>query len=281
MIADLLPRYDEAHGKDGTFEILRSIMIDGHEVAWMKYSGTILFDMLELGREGQAFDDYRLYCECDFTEGVGWKIDEKHGVVGLSHEGRCIRFQAAIDLRVRELRNEYYALFDVHYGMGAYGLTQHIDEIVADLIERDKRGEFVAESGSGAHFYGGHFYIETLARILGTHQPVILKDIRRLMKEHKIALEGFVVQEYRTPPEPRWDESFSYEQDGYVVKGYLPAHSKMRQDFKLDLYDVDGKLINTDYLSLNHPVLFGPDGEDVMLAQDKCVEMVNSALQNS
>jgi hypothetical protein len=279
MIADLLPRYYEAHGRNDTYETLRSIMIDGHEVAWMKYTFILTNNVPGIGRKGKPIETFGLYCECYFTEEVGWKTDEKFGVVGLSGKDHCIRFETAIDLRIRELREEYYALFDVHRGMGSYGLVQHIDEMVTDLFERDKRGEFIAEGSNGAHFWGGHFYIGTLARILDIDMSFIHKHIRRLVTESKIALEGFVVQQYVEPPEPRWDESFSHEQDGYVVKGYLPGHSKMRQDFKLDLYDAQGSLVDTDYLPLNHPTLFGPDGEDVMLAQDKCVEMINSALR--
>ena len=281
MITDLLPRYNEAHGNKGTYEILRSIFIDGHEVAWMKYSGTIEADLSGLGREGQAFQDFRLYCECYFTEDIGWKIDKEYGVVGIGGQESCIFFEAALDLRIRELRNEYLAKFNVERGLGSYGLLQYIEEIVTDLFERDSRGEFIAEGGGGAHFYGGHFYLQTLAKIFDIDHSFMFDDIDRLQAEKKITLDGSVVKKYTEPPKPKWQETSIYKQDGYMVRASLPTHSAMRQDYRLDLYDSSGSLVNTEYLQLSHQPHFGPDIEDVLAVEEKCVEMINKALQKS
>src|SRR4051812_8619519 len=80
LINDLLPRYYETHGDNPRYETVRSIMIDGHEVAWVKYTGNVASDTVE----DQDYTGHELCCACKFTEDVGWRQEPDGRTVGLS-----------------------------------------------------------------------------------------------------------------------------------------------------------------------------------------------------
>ena len=266
MIKDLLPAYYVAHGSDPQYSSLRSIVIDSHEVAWMEFKGKT--------EDGKPYDGCSLYCECNFKEGVGWqKEDDK--VCSLDGPRNCLFRKTAVHLRRLELQQEYLKRF----GGDTFFLIQHIPEIVADLIQKAKAGEFL-EDGNGAAFWGGYFYLQTLAEIVDLPMSEIWKEAGRLVKNKKINLEGAVVQDYQDPPLSEWDEVLEGEFDDWVGIASLPRHRTMPREWKLEVKNPAGKLVRTKKLSLIHDPVFGPDVSDVARAKAKLLELIRSAKRN-
>lgn len=258
MITDFLPTYYEAMGSNPTYTILRSIVVDGHEVAWMRFEGTVTIE----GKDN-PYAGNMLRCECDFKKGVGWQL-YKGKPYGIGrHEETCLPRQAAMHLRQLELRSEYLRRFKkTTYGDVSF-LPQLTDKIVRDLIKKAKAGEFIGEDGNGAEFWGGYFYLQTLAGILDQPMRDIWEEVDKLVTQKKISLEGAVVQKYRKPPAPTWEEWFRIEDDGVIGIASLPTHSKMQQVWKLEIYAPDGTRQQEGTLPLSYSPDFGPDIDDV------------------
>lgn len=176
MIAELMQRYSEAHAVRPTYEIRRLIPIDGHEVAWM--------------RRTNGAKRYGLYCECYFTEGVGWRMDDDYGVMGMAGRDDYIYYKTAIDLRRRELHKQYAERFLGRRTAKSADLVPYLDEIVADLLERGQRGEFIGEAGQ---MWGGHFYAQTLAQILGVGDAYLVPRVEEMRTGGKITLVGSTI----------------------------------------------------------------------------------------
>ena len=208
MIAELLPRYYELTGDDLGYAIVRSIVIDGHEVAVAEITGTIAVDVMEQGREGQEFRERRLVCECDFTPGVGFEVVDGevvriNGQSGTDVVQRCLYRQAALHLIHLELRQAYLdryrpkasgPAFDSVLG-SEFALLRHTGDIILDLMDKVKHGA-VIEDGSSAPFWGGYFYLQTVAAITDQFVGHMWEHAFRLAKEKLIGLEGAVVQDY-------------------------------------------------------------------------------------
>lgn len=195
--AELLPRYYEAYGTNPTYEVEQSMPVDGHDVAWMRYQGEVVYDMTGKGQEGTAYTGCALYCACKFTEGVGWRIDETNGTpVGLIGGDECAKKEQAVHLRHLELRREYQ-----EKGLLARPSENNpeaLQAIMLDLIAKREAGEFL-EGSSGAEFWGGHYYLQTVGEITGLAMKHIWPAVDQLRAEKRIRLEGMVVQTYREP----------------------------------------------------------------------------------
>src|SRR5687767_9819934 len=108
MIADHLPRYYEAMGNDPVYTVEQSFVFDAHEVAWMRFEGIADTYDDDGQKDGtRRYSGHGLYCECDFKEGVGWKVDEKYGAVTLDGKSRCKARAMAIAQRYARLRIYY------------------------------------------------------------------------------------------------------------------------------------------------------------------------------
>lgn len=196
-IEELLLRYYEAHGTNPAYEVERSITIDGHEVAWLRYQGQVQYDITGRGREGQPYEGHALHCACHFKEGVGWEMDERFGgPVGLTAGDGCAKKEAALYLRRLELRRSYEerGMLD---DLKRYE-PETIKAIMLDLIAKREADEFV-EATNGAEFWGGHYYLQTVAEVLDVPMEYIWKATHQLQAEKRIRLEGMVVQTYREP----------------------------------------------------------------------------------
>lgn len=265
-----MARYYEANGTNPTYEIIRSFVIDGHEVAWMKFSGTVTFDIMGQGREGQSYDGHALYCECTFTENVGWKVENGQRYT-LQGKDNCPVRKHVQELRYQELHAEYV---QVH----GESLIEHVSEIVDDLKKKARDGEFI-EDGNGASFWGGYFYLQSLAAILGIPTREIWDIAEKLESEKKITLEGAVVRDYSEPPAPRWVDGITVEDDGWVGRALLPAHSRMVQEWKLEVLTPEGTPAyeNLAGLPMNYSPDFGIDADDFMEAESKLHELIAQA----
>jgi hypothetical protein len=276
MIADLLSEYYERYEHNLRYDVLRSIVIDGHEVAWMSYIGTVRFDITGGGREGEPFTGRTMMCECDFTEGIGWNIDEdgRHYTVnGQGAETTCLIRQAALHLRHLELRREYEGRFVNGSGDFFSGLKDYLREITLDLIEKGQAGEWL-ESNDGAATYGGYFYLQTLATITGEYMGHLWEDMYLLMEEKLIEIDGTVVKSYTKPPPPKWEECVRVEDDGWVGIAELPGHRRMAQEWKFTVLNPAGKeAVHAPGKRLLHDPVFGPAIEDVERAKQELVKL--------
>ncbi len=190
MINDLLPRYYEAHSDDDTrYTTIQGEVIRGHEVAWMECRGTIICG----DKSGETFTTRLIFCECCFTEGVGWEIDTKYGVAGVSDRGRCLPRRIFLRQRHAELRKEFLRRF-------GRPIRKHIPEIIFAMIEKVKALEFVEDS-NGAKLWSGFFYLQTVASIVNkTRSLQGIKDIAlQMVYQKKINLNGNVVTDYHEP----------------------------------------------------------------------------------
>ena len=279
-IEELLSLYYEANGEDLRYKIVRSMPIDGHDVAWMKFTGEVVADITGQGREGEPFEGYCLGCACEFTEGVGWKVENGQRY-NLDGKEKCLPRQTAVYLRQLELQQEYLERFKSNdpWKTGIYHLKEHAPEIILDLIEKEKAGEFIAEDNGGASFWGGHFYLQTVAKILDIEMKDMWPIAHQMIADKQIQLEGAVVQTYFAPPEPSWNEYGRFEVDGWTGIASLPSHSKMPQEWKFTILDEKGEEVEIEVSTerLTHAPTFGPDVEDVAGAEQKIRELIQQA----
>lgn len=276
MIKDLLPAYYAAYGTDPSYTVIRSIVISGHEAAWMELKGTVQFDITGRGREGEPYVAHGFYCECDFAEGVGWKKDGD-SVVTLMGPEKCLCRKAAMHLRHLELRQEYLERYKEEGG-DYFALRRHVPDIIIDLIEKVKAGEFV-EDGSGAEFWGGYFYLQTVARITDQFLGHLWEDVHRLCTEKKISLDGAVITPYREPPPPLWVEALRIEDAGWVGIASVPGHRWMALEARLEVLKPDDTPAyeHIPGLSLMHAPEFGIDAEDLYRIEEKLVKLIEQA----
>jgi hypothetical protein len=282
LIEELLPRYYETHGTNPRFEIDRSIIIDGHEVAWMTYEGEVAFDITGEGKEGKPYKGHELYCACKFTEGVGWRIEENGQPIGLMSGDKCLPKEAALYLRQLELREEYKARN--MFGRWDHPGEEEVEAIMFDLMDKAQAEEFL-ESTSGARFWGGYYYLQTVAAITDLPMKRVWEIAYKMQDAKKIGLEGAVVQPYREPNQPIWKPHTTLEQDGLQVVASLPAHSKMPQTWQFEVYEqgAEGEEparleIDIPQAPLFHQSDFGPDVEDVARAEARMAKILEEEL---
>lgn len=274
MIADLLPEFYKRYKNDIRYDVLRSVVIDGHEVAWMEYTDTVQVVPTGEGREGKPFSGRIMKCECDFTEGVGWSIDEKgqrrRNTVNVE---ACLIRRAALHLRHLELRQEYMERFVKNDPGNFFGLKGSIREITLDLIKKGQSGEWL-EAHDGARMYGGYFYMQTLASIVGEFMGHLWEDMYPLMEEKLIEIDGAIVKSYTQPPPPMWEECIRIEDNAWVGIALLPGHRRMAQEWKFQVFNPAGEeAIRSPGSRLLHDPVFGPDVEDVERAKQRLMEL--------
>lgn len=270
MIADLFSKYYAVHGTNPTYTAIRIITVDSHYVAWMEFTGRTV-----IGGE-ESYTGRDLYCQCYFTEGVGWKVEDGK-VYRLLDPEDCLYRKAALHLRHLELRREYLKRFKILKG-DSFALHRKVEEIILDLIGKVKAGEFV-ESGSGAAFWGGYFYLQTVADITDQFFGHLWEDVHRMVWDKKIGLEGVVIQPYRKPPPPVWEEFLKIEDEGWVGIAYLPGNRQIARQWKLKVLKPDGKPAYRFLpgLPLIYDPVFGPDISDAGRAQKELLRLIYEA----
>lgn len=275
-IADLLPRYYETHGNGLTYSIEWSQKIEGHQVAWLRYDGVIKQDVMGLDREGESFNGHELKCVCDFTEGIGWRTDEKYGVVTISSKDCEAKYEVAKQ-KYAELRQNY---IERGFLTGQSEITASEFEVVMmDMILKAKSGEFL-ESGNGAQSWGGYFYIQTLAKVLEIGEFDAFSFANVMIKDKKILLNGAIVQDYSDPPEPEWEPYMNLENNGYTVTASMPVHERMSQTWRFSVIDSFGESVEIDTPDeqMMYAPVFGPDVDDVERARAVMSQIASRAL---
>lgn len=281
-ISELLPRYYETH--DGVrYEIIRSIPVDGHEVAWMEYTINVETPTSKDETVLREVSGRELKCACDFAEGVGWGVYEDGRVYGrYQSNGSCLPKEAAMQLRQLELRREYLEKFPHDsFPMGdEYDLWDKVPEIIFDLIEKGKQGEWLSEGSSGAHDWGGYFYLQTVQEITGIPYDQLWDHVYKMQAEKQIQLEGMVVQEYSEPPAPQWVEYARLEYEGYTGIAKLPAHSRMPQHWEIVILAQNGRTIaeGIEGPVLTHSPDFGVDVDDAATVEAAIKSVIDGYL---
>lgn len=283
-IAELLPRYHETH-EGIRYETIRSIPVDGHEVAWMEYTVDVLTQISEDETVMREVSGRELKCACDFTEGIGWKVGEDGRVYGLyQSKNSCLPKEAAMQLRRLELRREYLEKFpEDSIPMGdEYDLWDKVPEVMMDMIEKGKAGEWLSEGGSGAHDWGGYFYLQTVQEITNIPFNQLWEHVYKMQADKQIQLEGMVVQEYTEPPEPQWEEYARFEYEGYIGIAKLPAHSRMPQYWEIVVLAQNGRTIaeGIEGPQLMHSPDFGVDVDDVATVEAAIKAVIDGYLWN-
>ncbi len=273
LIEDVLPRYYETHGERTRYEVERSIMIDQHEVAWLRYEGK--------NSQGESYTGHELQCTCHFTENVGWKMHKGGFPAGLIRADKCLKKEAALYLRHLEIREEYKER-DM-FGKWGHPNEEELEAIMLDLIEKAKADEFL-EGTTGAQSWGGYYYLQTVASIADVPMASIWKTTDKLIDDKQIQLEGNVVQPYTEPNPPSWEAHTSLQSGDLRIEAALPTHSKMPQTWQFEVYkkvgDTEEKIeIELPQEPLEHPILFGVDIDDTAHAKE-CMAKILEALQS-
>lgn len=271
MITDLLPEYYRLHENNPVYNILRSIIIDGHEVAWMEFTG-----VTGEGDKRGTYTGRALYCECNFTKGVGWDVGKGGKPHNLSGPDKCIKREAALRLRHLELRQEYLGRFNIAPG-DSFALHNKVEEIVLDLIKKAKAGEFL-EDGNGASFWGGYFYLQTLAAIVDPSMN-FWEAGKLLVKNKKISLEGAVVQDYQEPPLPEWEPFLDVKLGNWFGMASLPRFRQMPKEWRLYVMNPKGRIVCMEYLPLSFDPVFGPDVSDVENAKRMLLQLIQKEIE--
>lgn len=263
MIADLLPKYYRRYPVGLRYKVLQSFVIDGHEVAWMEYTGPII-----INDKHHSYTGRTMKCECDFAEGIGWRLDEKLQFRNLSGPNGCLKRQAALYLRHLELRQEYHQRFVEGDYTKLLGVEGCVREVTLDLIEKAKAGEWLEDrEWTGSH--GMYFFMHTVASITGIYIGHIWDDIYPLLNEKLFGLEGTIVTDYTEPPPEAWEEFVRVEgEDGRVGMAFLPAHRQMAQEWKFQVLNPSGQeALPASRVEIDHNPAYGPDIEDLKKAR--------------
>ena len=125
------------------YEILESVVIDGHEVAWMKCT-TYYPDNNDTSWPAAGlfdFGTYEMLCECSFAD--------RDRV--LEPQRDCVYYQAAAYLRILQFRRGYEDRFLANaVEHEVFGLGMFAQEIIMDLIERAEAHEWVIGAYPGS-----------------------------------------------------------------------------------------------------------------------------------
>lgn len=264
MIADYIDRYKEVFDTERQYEIVESFVINDHEVAWV-----------EIGDSGRD-----LMCECDFAENVGWNVDDQGECYTKSVGDKCLFKRTACYMRQQELRNYYEnQLPDARVWGGILG-DDEIAIVVRDLIARVKLGEFIGSGTiSAALFWGGYFYMQTLAAITGKYMGHLWEPIHKMWANQEISLEGAVICDYSKPHPPKWIERTCVEIDGWVGRASTPAHTEMALSWHYEVFRPNGSpaysLIPGD--PLNHSPEFRVHKDDLARAKKRLRRLIRQA----
>jgi hypothetical protein len=268
----LVPNYVAKTNSTHRYQIIRSFNMGGHEVAWVEITYFLNSD-----REQQTpLKMYRVMCDCDFIEGIGWNLDDKghlYTVHGRSAED-CTARPLVMAIRQQELRDHLEKAAgkpDVPSEKETVLYVVRAIEILASFAHYN----VMIEAGGGAEFWGGYFYLQTVQAILDVEWPQVHQAMAVLYRMKKFDLNGMVVVPYTTPPEPVWRHFDSIDVDGYTLKRSLPAHDRMPHTWKLAVYEKGSETpVQECELQIDQPLEWGVDIDDMSQSEAKLASML-------
>jgi len=278
MIEQLIPAYVEATKSNHSYEILRSFEFDGHEVAWVD---TTYYLNSDTDME-QPQHDYRVMCDCDFTEGIGWNLGENGSIYTVfgKNADACSYRPLALQQRRQELREHLEKVVGKNDNPSERESVLFIVKALEELVVIAKDHQMI-EVGTGAHFWGGYFYLQSIQEILDVEWKHVHMAMAVLYRMKKLNQNGMVVVPYTEPPAPKWGLMDSSEVDGYRLLRSLPTHERMPHVWKLAIHrkSDDAVLAEVD-LEIDYPLEFGVDQDDLIRSENKLKEML-AALTNT
>lgn len=252
MIIDLLPRYYAEYESNLRYTTIRSVIVDGHEVAWMEYAGHVEVE----GREDETFVGRTLHCECEFTHNVGWYLKDGHRFT-TDAKRTCKYKRVAMILRQRELEEELvdhggYARLRDRCLTDRAGVVADAKVLLLALADKGRAGEWVGEDGNGASFYGGFYYLQTAAEIMDEMPMDVMWDAaNELVAEGRIYIEGAIICDPREIVPPGEDglgqhmpvgDVAGVVEDGFRIKAWQPRYSYSPREFVVRAWPVgDGE----------------------------------------
>jgi hypothetical protein len=181
-LGELIHYYEEAQSGNTIWDPLRVIQVEDHAVAWFHYTGTRV--------DGTEYEGYQLECECKFTPGVGYRKDDKYGVVGIiGPHDHCFRKQAAQHLRYLEVRQ---ILMDQIEGPWKF---LQLEPSVLSLLQ------FRLDDPSFWYGDEGHvpfFYLQHVAAIIDRYVGHLWDEIRSMHDRKLITLNAAIISPYES-----------------------------------------------------------------------------------
>lgn len=272
MIIQLIPKYVEATRSNHTYRIIRSFIIDGHEVAWVEMTYYLHDDTDRLLPQ----KEYRVMCDCDFTEGIGWNLTETGQIFTVHGKdaSACTIRPLVMAKRHEELRTHLEKVIGKPENPSERETILFAVKAI-EVLAGFAQHHIMIEEGSGAHFWGGYFYLQTINKILGVDWPHIHMAMAVLYRMKKLNLNGMVVVPYTEPLPATWSQLDRMEVDEYVLTRSIPTHDRMPHTWKLAIYDKSSDtLLAESELHIDQPLEFGVDQDDLAQSETKLDEML-------
>lgn len=167
-------------GPGWTQEVVRLVLVDGHQVAWVSFH-------LQTPESAQSGAD--LLCDCDLAEARG----EQHAVIGVQglDPSRCRYRRAAQLLRCLELRDETIDPNDWH--------NERLPDQLVEIVRRGYAGEWVGQSSTDAMWLG------EIEAIFDLPAHTLRETAYALMQWRRLSLTGMVVSPWSQRFLPRDD----------------------------------------------------------------------------
>ncbi len=279
MIMQLVPAYVKATQSNHSYRVIRSFVVNGHEVAWVEVTYFLNSD----AAHNQPLQEYRVMCDCDFIEGIGWNIDgcgriyTVHGRDANACETRPV----VMEMRRQELQNHLERVADKPEDGDSKETVLYVVRAI-EVLATFAQHHVMIEAGTGAGFWGGYFYLQTVQQILDIEWPIIHTAMAVLYKREKLDLNGMVVIPYTTPPEPKWTTYDIVDIDKYSLKRCLPSHDRMPHAWKLSIYETSSNtLLQERQLQITQPLEWGVDIEDLAGSEAELKRMLLSLQDQS
>lgn len=208
----LYARYPESRS-DIRYEPARTLLIDGHEVYWLQW--WVPFG----GDKNNIHTGFQLSCECKFTEGVGYKVDENGRVSGLVGGDRCKYTEAALALRALELQEQYPEVNTSNWSPNHRPIDEIRLDVIQELRQRAKKGEWVCNRDSEM------VYLQSLARVIGTSMSTMWELATLAQQRGLFSVYGAFLKDWEPKAElnysvwKTWDET-TY---GHYAEAHTPS----------------------------------------------------------
>lgn len=262
MMRDLMRKYHEKSGTTGCYEILRLLNIDGHEVVYLQYSaGGHNSRLIEPSVSGGPIIQRMLKCECDYTEGHGWRL-AADGLVLEHVSSACLKRDVAMQLRHGELRQEFVNRF-LGGDITTFDMDEDFYDLVFYLVEKAWNGEWIEEK-TPLEVYGSYFDIGTLTKIMGSVVHDIYDPLNGMCDSGLIDMKSGRIMPTATPAPIEWSEYVLSEIEGWVGTAHLPRLPYLAQEWRIEIRNPDNQhVFNVPGKRLRYTAEDGPHPRDI------------------